>query len=242
MNFLQMCQRACIECGVASGQAVASALPTVEGATGSVGRIVGWVSDAYSDVLMDVDSWDFMRSSNILGAGVSFATINGQASYPLGTGPGTVGVAADSFGKWDRETVWSFTTANGPNDEINLDEVSFDEWRAAYMNNANRNVRTRPMVFAVGPDLSLCLGPPPNGLYSVTADYFMAPVELVLDTDVPVLPTRFHMLPVYRAMTKAGQYESAPELTERGQQEAAGMFAQLQALRAPRIGFAGSLA
>lgn len=232
-----------MECGVASNQAITIALPTVVGATGSLGRIVNWINDAWTDVQMDHDDWDWMRSSNILGAGVSFATVNGQASYPLGTGAGTVGVATDSFGKWDRETFWSYTTLVGFADEIELGEVPFDVWRSTYMSNANRNVRTRPVAFAVGPDQSVNLGPNVNANYTVTADYFVAPTEMVADTDVPTgLPVRFHMLIVYRTMMKYAGYESAPEVMQRGQSEAAGMYAQLQAVRAPRIGFGGALA
>lgn len=259
MNFLQMCQRAAVECGVASGSAIKTALPTVVGATGSLGRIVGWVSDSVSDIMQDHDDWPFLRSSNILGGGVSFQTVAGQASYPLGLPGGgdfdgdfggdlhgiggTVGIDPELFGKWDRETVWSFTTANGYRDEINLGEVTFDAWRAAYMKNANRDVRSRPMVFAVGPDQSLCLGPNVNGLYTVTADYFMIAPVLALDTDVPLgLPTNYHMLPVYRTMMKYAGYESAPEVYQRGSEENAGMYAQLQAVRAPRFSFGGALA
>jgi hypothetical protein len=248
MTFLQLCQRAAVEAGVASGTAIASALPTVTGATGSLGRIVGWVSDSYSDILMDNDEWDFMRSSVLLGQGASFQTVAapppglGQTSYPLGTGPGTVGVAPDAFGKWDRETFRCFPTAVGFRGEMFLDEIPFDVWRDSYELGAMRTVQTRPVVVAVGPDLSLCLGPPPNDQYTITADYWMAPVDLVNDFDVPVFPTRFHMLPVYRTLIKAGQYEAASELVQRGTEENAGMYAQLQALRAPTIGFGGALA
>lgn len=232
-----------MECGVASNAAIATALPTVVGASGSTGRVVNWINDAWTDIQMDHDDWDFMRSSKILGQGVSFTTIAGQASYPLGTGAGTVGVAVDNFGKWDRETIWNYTTAVGFSDEINMDEIPFDVWRSTYMSNANRNVRTRPVAFAVGPDQSLCLGPNVNANYTVTGDYFVAPTEMVADTDIPVgIPTRFHMLIVYRAMMKYGGYESAPEVYQRGSQENDGMYAQLQTVRAPRIGWGGALA
>ncbi len=50
------------------------------------------------------------------------------------------------------------------------------------------------------------------------------------------------MLIVYRTMIKYGGYESAPEVYNRGTEENAGMYAQLQAVRAPRISFGGSLA
>ena len=243
LNFLDLCQRAAVECGVASNTAIGTALSTVVGATGSLGRIVNWVNDGWTDIQMDHDDWDWMRSSSILGGGVSFATVAGQASYPLGTGAGTVGVAVTSFGKWDRGTIWSYTTANGFSDEINLGEVPFSVWRATYMSNANRNVRSRPTVFAVGPDQSLCLGPNVNANYTVTGDYFVAPTGMTVDADVPTgLPQRFYMLLVYRVMMKYGGYESAPEVYQRGSQENAGMYAQLQAVRAPRIGWGAALA
>src|SRR5258708_2358586 len=192
---------------------------------------------------MDHSDWDWMRSSNLLGAGVSFATVAGQASYPLGTGAGTAGVAVDSFGKWDRETFRNFTTATGFINENYLDDIPFDSWRDSYMYGAQRNVQTRPVAIAVGPDQSLNLGPPPNGQYTITGDYFVAPTEMVLDTDVPVgLPTRFHMLIVYRTLMKYAGYESAPEVYQRGMEENRTMYAQLQALRLPRMTFGGALA
>jgi hypothetical protein len=243
VNFLSLCQRACTECGVASGSAIATALPTVVGASGSVGRVVNWVGDAWNDLQMDHDDWDWMRSSNLLGAGVSFATVAEQASYPLGTGAGTVGITVDAFGKWDRETFRCFPTASGFQGEEWLDEIPFDNWRDEYMFGAQREVQTRPVVIAVGPDQSLNLGPPPNSLYTVTGDYFVAPSAMAADTDVPAgLPTRFHMLIVYLAMVKYAGYEAAPEVSQRGMTESARMMAQLMAVRAPRIAFGGALA
>lgn len=243
MNFLAICRRALIECGVASNQATVSALPTVVGASGSVGRVVGWVADAWSDLQMAQDDWEWMRSSVLLGGGVSFPTIAGQPSYPLGTDPGTVGVDVEAFGKWDRETFRAFPTATGFQGEGYLDDIPFDTWRDSYMLGAMRTAQTRPVAIAVGSDQSLCLGPPPNGLYTVTADYFLAPSEMVADTDIPVgLPTRFHMLIVYQAMTKYAGYESAPEVAQRGLSESARMYAQLRAVRAQRVSFSGALA
>jgi hypothetical protein len=228
---------------------VQTALPTVVGASGSVGRIVNWVNDAWTDIQMDHDDWDWMRSSNILGAGVAFQTVAaappglGQASYPLGVGAGTVGVAVENFGKWDRETFRNYSTAVGFRNEMFMEEIPYDSWRNSYMLGAMRAVQTRPVAIAVGPDQSLCLGPPPNDQYTITADYFVAPSSMTVDADIPVgLPTRFHMLICYRTMMKYGGYESASEVYQRGKEENDGMYAQLQALRAPRMGWGGSLA
>ena len=232
-----------MECGVASGASIRTAMPTTIGVTGSLERITNWVNDGWTDIQMDHDDWDWMRSSVLLGGGVTFATVAGKASYPLGTIAGTVGVDVDSFGKWDRPTVRCYPTATGYISEMYLTEVPFDVWRDDYMLGARRNVQTRPTVFAVGPDQSLCLGPPPNALYTITADYFVSASEMVSDIDVPIgLPVRFHMLPVYRAMMKYARYESAAEVYARAEEENAGMYAQLEALRAPRITFCGALA
>ena len=242
-NYLSLCQRACVECGVASSSAIQSVLPTVVGATGSLGRVVNWVNDAWTDIQREHDDWDWMRSSNLLGAGVSFTTVAGQASYPLGTGPGTVGVAVDAFGKWDCETFRNFTTTAGFLNEMFMDQVSFDKWRNSYMLGAMRNVQTRPVAIAIGSDQSLCLGPPPNNQYTVTADYFVAPSVMAVDSDVPNgLPSRFSMLIVYLAMIKYGQYEAAQEVIQRGTSESARMMAQLMAVRAPTVTFGGALA
>jgi hypothetical protein len=227
------------------------------GATGSVGRVVNWVNDAWNDIQCLHDDWDWMRSSNLLGAGVSFSTVSGQASYPLGlnvsdfggdfvgdfAGSGAVGVDPALFGKWDIDTFRCFTTAIGFLDEMWLDDIPFDAWRNYYMYGAQRNVKTRPVVIAVGPDQSLNLGPPPNGLYTITGDYFVAPTLMVNDTDIPVgLPARFQMLIVYRAMMKYGAYEAATEVSQRGSEENARVYAQLQAVRAPRFSFGSALA
>lgn len=243
MNFLQLCQRTCVECGVASGTAILTALPSVVGATGSVGRVVNWVGDAWNQLQMAHEDWSWMRSSNILGAGASFTTIAGQASYPLGTGPGTVGIAPDAFGKWDEGTFRNFTTAVGYRDEQPLDDISFDAWRDSYMLGAQRSEQTRPVAVAIGADESICLGPPPNDQYTITADFYVAPSLMAADTDVPVgLPKRFHMLIVYRAMISYGGYEAASEVTQRGADENARMYAQLLSVRAPRMSFGSALA
>jgi hypothetical protein len=243
MNFLALCQRACVECGVASGTAIKTALPATAGATGSLGRVVGWINDAWTDIQMDRDDWDFMRSSVLLGGGVTVPTIAGQASYPLGTGVGTVGVGPEAFGKWDLGTFRCMPTAVGFAGEDDLDDIPFDAWRNDYMFGAQRSVKTRPVKIAVGPDQSLNLGPPPNGLYTITGDYFVAPTEMVADTDIPFgLPTRFHMLIVYRAMMEYAGFEAAPEVYQRGSKNNDSMFAQLLAARAPRLSFGSALA
>ncbi len=236
MNYLQLCQRAMLECGVSG------TLSTVANQVGSLNRVVTWVNQGWLDLQAEHDDWDWMRSSNLLGAGVSFATVAGTYTYPLGTGAGTCGVTAATFGKWDREAFRCQVTTVGTSSETHLDEISYDTWRDAYMFSAMRDVQTRPVAIAVGPNKSLCLGPPPNDLYTVTGDYFIAPTSMTLDADTPTgLPERFHMLAVYEMMLSYAAYESAPEVMSRAIRMKRKLRAQLDALYAPRIGFGGAL-
>lgn len=217
-------------------------ISTVANQVGSIQRIINWVGDAWNEIQTEHDDWNWMRSSNILGLGASFVTVAGQASYPLGTTAGTVGIPVDSFGKWDDTTFRCYTTTVGFTNETYLDVITFDIWRNSYMYGAMRSVQTRPVAVAIGPDQSVNVGPPSNGLYTVTADYFVAPSVMTDDTDVPTgLPLRFHMLIVYKAMMKYAGYESASEVFSSGSSQYNLMFAQLEAARMPGVGFAGGL-
>jgi hypothetical protein len=236
MNKLQLCQKLQIECGVSG------TLTTSVDQVGSLGRLVNWIDQAWNDLQITRDDWDFMRSSNILGAGMSFATVAGQPNYPLGSGAGTCGVTEGTFGKWVRGSFRNQVTSVGVSSEIVMDDIPYDTWRDGYMYGAQRSVQTRPVVVSIGPDQAICLGPPPNGLYTVTGDYFMAPTVMEDDTDTPTgLPTQFHYLIVYFAMEMYGDYEAAPEVSARGIKGKKRMMALLQPTNSPEIAFAGAL-
>ena len=238
MNFLQLCQRAVTDCG-ASGTLVT----TAGSQPLNLQRIINWVGDAWNEIQTAHDDWDWMRSSGLLGGGASFVPAAGQYRSAIGTGAGTVGVSWADFGKWDRETFRCFTTTAGTSNEQFLDWVPYDTWRDSYMLGAMRQVQTRPVAFTIGTDQSINLGPPPNGLYTITGDYFRAPSAMVDDDDVPEwLPARFHMLIVYKAMLKYAGYESAMEVFERASMEWNGLYPQLEAGRLPEASFAGALA
>lgn len=236
MNRLLLCQRLMLECGISG------TLASTLNQTGEFNRVVTWIDQAWNDLQTKHDDWDFMRSSNVLGQGASFATVAGQAAYPLGTGVGTVGILADNFGKWDVETFRCYTTSVGTNDEIELDHIPYDSWRDAYMLGSLRQVQTRPVAVAIGPNKSVCVGPPSNGLYTVTGDYFTAPAVMAADTDVPTgLPKQFHILIVANAMLDYSGYEAAPEVMTRAQNRRTQMLAQLEGTNMPQMEFAGAL-
>ena len=100
-----------------------------------------------------------------------------------------------------------------------------------------------PVVVTETPDTSLGLGPTPGPVgYTVTGDYFAEPSEMVLATDVPVMPAKHHMIIVYRAMMYYGGFESAPEVYQRGEAEFNKLRRRMERDRMPMIGVAGALA
>lgn len=263
MNRLALVQRLALECGVSG------TISSTVNQTGEALRLVTWIDQAWLDLQTKHDDWDWLRSSNILGQGASFPTTAGGYSYQLGAGTGKVGIDPDVFGKWAEETFRCNTTLQGDflttedglyittedgvpialgavtggfQDETFLDIIPYDSWRNAYMLGAMRQVQTRPVAVAIGPNKSVCIGPPSNGLYTITADFFFAPTAMTADASVPVgLPSQFHTLIVWNAMLDYGDYEAAPEVTSRAERRRTTMLAQLEDTNMPRMEFAGAL-
>lgn len=239
LTYLQLVNRLMRECGASSS---ANPLSTVADQTGEPLRFVEWIDQAWLEIQTKHDDWPWMRSSSLLGGGVSFATVAGTGSYPLGTGTGTVGIEATGFGKWEERSFRNYPTGS-PTSEIFMTRIGFDRWRDGYMYGAQRSARSRPTVVAVGPDQSVCVGPMPTSGYTIIGDYYWQPVPMSADADYPYgLPAQFNMAIVYLAMIYYGEYEAAPEVVTRGREGYAKLMRQLEALRARRVGVAGALA
>lgn len=231
MTFLELCVRATQECGVPN-----STLITVSGQIGQLKRICDWASTAYTDIQTAHRDWGWMRTS------ASFITVDGASNYPLGTGAGTVGVAVANFGMWERKTVRNYPTASGLTGETYMTELDYDAWRDTYLFSGARDTRTRPLEFAIGPNKAINLGPVPAAGYTVTGDYFIAPVTLAVDTDTPALPAHFHMAIVYKAMMHYGAFYAATEVYQRGELEFGKLMRRMTADRLPEISLAGPMA
>lgn len=237
MNLLQLTQRTMQECGVSGTITTTAALPANQQ------RILTWVQQGWTELQTKHDDWGWLRSSALVGAGASFTTVAGTPYYSLGTGAGTVGIPSTSFARWDEDSFRCYLTSVGFTNETRLDPVSYDDWREGYMYGAQRSVQTRPVAVAIGPNRQVCLGPPPNALYTITGDFFMAPSQMAADTDTPTgLPDRFHMAIVYKAMMYYAGFESAPEVYDRGSAGWDSLTSEMEAQWLPPMSFAGALA
>lgn len=225
MNRLELVARLCSECGVAN-------VPTTTLAqTGEAGRLVNWIDSAWQDIQTAHQDWGWLRTST------SWVTVDGQSTYTTAQ----CGVADGTLGMWARDTFRNYPTAVGVTGEILMSWMGYDNWRDTYLYGGTRSTRSRPVEFAMGPNMSINLGPVPSSGYTMTADYFTAPVAMTTDTSTPALPVQYHMAIIYKAMMMYGGYESAPEVYQRGEIEFGKLMDRMTADRLPMVGFAGPL-
>lgn len=225
-NYLDLCQRLVMECGIPGGGP-----STVVGQTGELQRVVAWINAAWTYIQSLHQDWDWLRTS------ASWTTTSGQETYTTLQ----CGITAGTFGRWVRHTFRVYTTSVGTDDETFLDYIPYDDWRDAYFYSAFRNTTARPVVFTITPAKSIALGPPPTGDYTVTGDYWTAPSTMAADADIPAIPAQHILAIVYRAMMHYGTFENAPEVYQHGQMEYMKILKQLEADRIPEVGFAGAL-
>lgn len=229
MNFLELTQRLCREVGT-------GAVTTTINQSGEARRMVDWLNSAWMEIQGKHQDWDWLRTS------ASWATVASQATYALGSGAGTIGVTAATFGKWDKETFRCYLTASGTSDEAYLPFMDYEDWRNLYQYGSNRTSINRPTVFTIAPNKSIGLGSVPPVGYTVTADYFTCPLEMTADADIPALPAHFHLAIVYRAMMMYGAFEVASEVYQRGENDYRKMLHRIENDRLPRAKMGGPLA
>lgn len=210
MTFLSMAQRLQQESGTSG-----STQTTVANATGEWKRLCDWIAQAYVEIQLKRDDWNWMEQD------VVFDTIAGQQSYSPNTSvfttPAGTGIA--DFRSWKLNSTTGedsfrlYLKSAGVNNETFLDaSLNYTRFRDYYILGAKRNVTSRPVSICVDPQKNLLLGLTPNDVYTVNGKYYQTPSVLANDTDTPAFPARYHMLIVYRALEKYGMFESAPEV------------------------------
>lgn len=221
MNFLQLVNRARVECGV-SGPALTT-LVGVNPASEN-GRIIGWVQQAWIDVQASKEDWLFMREP------FTFQTVAQQWQYNPATDCGLT-----DFANWKRDSFRASTAGANYGDEQLLNYMDWGQYRNLYQYANMRNTYQRPVVASVMPNKDLALGAIPDQAYVIDGEYYTQPVTLTADTDTMLIPSRFEMIVVYRAMTYYGGYEAAPEVLSRGMQEYSRMYMRLDIDQLPTV-------
>ena len=199
MDFLQLCQRVFIEGGI-SGQ-----INTVQNQTGEALRIVTWVQSAYREILnSDQFAFGFIRREQQVqltpGKGVY---TKAEMNLPL-------------LGQWDTNSM-RVSINQDRSDETFVFNMRWPEFRN-YWRFSTRNVtEARPLNCSVDQDTNLQLGPLPEAPYWLNFQWIEVPPDLIDDDDTPVIPERWQMVIVWRALRHYGMFEAAPEVVLRAE-------------------------
>ena len=207
MNFLQLVNRARVECGVSGAS---TPLTSVVGLTGESARFYSWINSAWEDIQTSKEDWQWLRDT------FQFNTITQQQIYtPTEAGVGT------TFGNWKRDSFRASSVGQNYADEQLLNYMDWSIFRNLYVYGNMRFTYTRPVVIKIDQDKNLGFGAVPDQPYVIVGEYYKMPTTFAANTDAPyaAFPDRFHMMIVYRAMMFYGGYEAAPEVYSRGEFE-----------------------
>lgn len=230
MTFLALSQRLLQECG-GSGIGPTS----VSNQSGEQKRIVDWISTADEDVQRLRNDWLFMRS------GFTVNTVSGTAAYAHGDCTDTTsGVPIAAFRDWDKDTFKIYLAASGVAGERPMDYLDYASWYAIH--NTGTQTASFPTNFTVLSNRAFSLGPKPDGVYVVTGEYQKSVTTMTANTDVPVYPSEYHMLPLYLAMMSYGVYAGATEIYQAGSNKYKKMLAEMERTQLPEMQLGGAWA
>lgn len=216
---MQLCNRMVEKCGISGG-----ALASVAGQSGESARVVSWINEAYAAIQQLRPNWLWMEGN------VSFPTVTGKGAYT----PSECGIT--DLGAWHEDSFRAYITSVGVGSETFLGRMDYDRFRDVYLFNNIRLTSGQPISISVGPakELNLGLSPDSRG-YTIVGKYYRDGVELVANTDVPLLPAKYHMLIVYEAMKAYGMYEAASEVLAEGDRQFRRMVKHLENDQLPRM-------
>ncbi len=214
MNFLQLVNQLRVECGV-SGPSLSTVAGQLAGSENA--RMVTWIQQAWNDIQTSKEDWLFLREPFV------FNTVALQQIYT----PVEAGLTMATFGNWKRDSFRCSSVGSNYTDEQLMNYMEWTTFRNLYIYANMRNTYTRPVVVTIDPHKNLGFGAIPDIPYVINGEYYTQPVELTVDADVPALPSRFHMIIVYRAMMYYAGYEAAPEVMSRGEFEYKRLYSRL---------------
>ena len=208
---------------------------TVVGQTGENGRAVKWVKDAWNDLQIDRDDWRWMRKS------FTVNTVASDGAYAYGDCTDTVSSAVITrFTKWHRRTFKCYLSASGVGVEYPLIWLEWERFRRLYRYGTQTD--GQPVHVSEDPTGAFVLGPKPDAVYVVSADYQIGPQVMTADADVPEMPSQYHNLIMYEAMSRYGGSRIAPEAMVRAISEGGRLRDALEREQLPKLTYGGALA
>lgn len=182
MTFLQLVQQLYRELKF-SGTVPSS----VSGQTGQKNEVCFWIAEADKQIQTLWSDWNFLWRQ------WEHSTVVGTANYSN----------TNTVGMWDND---SFVLDYDTDTYYTLKYMDYRNWRDTLRNGSKTN--TVPRYVTVLPDKSIIIDPPPDDVYTITADYWIAPEKMENDSDTSVIPVKFERIIIARAkMMYAEAYE-----------------------------------
>lgn len=212
MNFLQLTQRLYRELGRSGTPPQAYA-----NADAHQLRLFDAINASWLELQTDrTKRWKWMRRSVVV------PLVPGTYRY---TGA-SLGLA--DFGRWRTEDHRYNPRCCPPGQTWPVYDLTWfplDDFKSLYLDIPPAT--TTPVSWTADDDQALLIGPTPDKAYNLKIDYIAQATELEADDDVPSLPTEFHMLLVWEALTRRGVFDAAPEVVQLALDHRAAMRSRL---------------
>jgi hypothetical protein len=199
-TFLELAQRLHRE-SLRSGTGPVS----IVSATGEQQRLFDAINDAWLETQMLPRRWKWMRRT----MDAALDTVNTE--YDAATD-----LLLTDFGWWRPKAKDYTVRAYDPTNATavwGLLWVDYDDYVRMFLDSPP--AAAAPQAWSISPTDGMCVGPLPNIVYNLKADYQSEPVELVDDADEPDMPARHHRVLVWRALMEVAKIDAAPELLAR---------------------------
>lgn len=227
MSFLTLVQRLHLEAGRQG-----TAPTTVVGQTGYDLRLVNWINDAYKEVQALHPSWRFRQIE--IDADGSVSITNAARNYSA------TDLGFTDVGEW-KTNYGDLKLYSAVADESPLDYYPWDDYKDVYLIGSARTTTGRPSIFTVKPDNSLDFHPFPDDTYYLTGEYVKSIQSMAADEDVPLFPTAYHDIVMWRALMLYASHEGAPEVYATGQENYDRILSQMEITELPQIEWRGTL-
>ena len=207
-SFLQICQDFRQEAGLA-GTGPAS----VKSQVGMDKKIVDWIRNAWINLQESQRTWRFMWKGD--GSITCIADIRSYDPVSLGFDV--------------RNVIYESVTcrASGTQVRIPLSYIPYNQFKTQCLN--LQPVTGRPTIFTWSPDNKLMLHPIPSSDFVVEFEYYRNPQELTENTDVPIMPSRYHRVLVYLALTHYAVHDDAITIYQDSKVQASKLLDSLHA-------------
>ena len=212
MNFLALAQAVKRE----SGLGMESSIVSYTTATGDDRRMFQWVNWAARDITLSRENWRWRHGAATLASTLTQA--NAASLFGL-----------TDFASWKAASKEykpsAYRISDGASTEKPLAWLEYEQFRQMFT--VGSQTTGSAQYWSISPSEEFLIGPAPDSAHFIRADYVKDFTDLAADADIPSIPTRFHMLIVWRALMEYGGFDAAGEVYQRAERNYATDWADL---------------